>query len=61
MPGAQIHAALADDVLSNRFIREASPLVRIATVSAAAIAVGLVAAAVPVWWAAAGTAVFSRS
>jgi adenylate cyclase len=57
MPGIQIHAAVADDILSNRFIREASHLVRIATVTAAAIAVGLVATALPAWWAAAATAV----
>ena len=58
MPGVQIHAAVADDILSNRFIREAGSLARLATVGAAAIAVGLAAAAVPAWWAAAGTVVF---
>jgi adenylate cyclase len=58
MPGVQIHAAVADDILSNRFIREASRGVRIATVTAAALAVGFVATLVPAWWAAAATAVF---
>jgi adenylate cyclase len=57
MPGIQIHAAAADDILSNRFIREASRGVRIATVTGAAIVIGLVATALPAWWAAAATAV----
>jgi adenylate cyclase len=58
MPGVQIHAAVADDILSNRFIREASRVVRIGTVTSAAMVIGLVATAVPAWWAAAATAVF---
>ena len=58
MPGVQIHAAVADDILSNRFIRQASPSVRIVTVTAAAIAVGLLATFLPAWWAAAATMVF---
>jgi adenylate cyclase len=57
MPGVQIHAAVADDILSNRFIREASRSVRIVTVTAAAVAIGFIATAVPAWWAAAATAV----
>jgi adenylate cyclase len=55
MPGVQIHAAVADDILSNRFIREAGGAVRIASVVAAAVAVGLIATALPAWWAAAAT------
>ena len=58
MPGVQVHAAAADDILSNRFIRDASPAVGIVTVTAAAMAVGLVATALPAWWAAAATALF---
>jgi adenylate cyclase len=58
MPGLNIHAAVADDVLSNRFIRETSGRVRIATVIAAAVAVGLVATFLPAWWATVATAVF---
>ena len=58
MPGVQIHAAVADDILSNRFIREASRGVRIAIVTGAAIAIGLIATALPAWWAAAATAMF---
>lgn len=58
MPGVQIHAAVADDILSNRFIRQASPTVRVVTVTAAAIAVGLLATVLPAWWAAAATMVF---
>jgi adenylate cyclase len=51
MPGMQIHAAVADDILSNRFLRAAPGSVRVALVAAAAIAVGIVAATVPAWWA----------
>lgn len=61
MPGAQIHAAVADDILSNRFIREAGGRVRVATVVGAAIAVGLVATALPAWWAAAATVLFAAA
>src|SRR3954452_2364993 len=53
MPGVQIHAAVADDILSNRFIHEAGGGVRLASVIAAAIAVGLIATSLPAWWAAA--------
>ena len=61
MPGVQIHAAVADDILSNRFIREARGRVRVATVVGAAIAVGLVATALPAWWAAAATVLFAAA
>jgi adenylate cyclase len=57
MPGVQIHAALADDILSNRFIHEAGRNVRVATVTAAAIAAGIAATMLPAWWAAAATAI----
>ena len=58
MPGINVHAAVADDVLSSRFIREAGPGVRVATVTAAAAVIGIVATTVPAWWATAATAVF---
>ena len=51
MPGIQIHAAVADDILSNRFMRAAPERVRFGSVVAAAVAVGLVATFVPAWWA----------
>jgi adenylate cyclase len=51
MPGIQIHAAVADDVLSGRFLGRASTLARITTVVSMALVVGLVAAWLPVWWA----------
>ncbi len=57
MPGVQIHAGVADDILSNRFIRAASGGVRVATITGAAIAIGLVATALPAWWATGATAV----
>jgi adenylate cyclase len=56
MPGINIHAAVADDVLSNRFIAPASSSFRVATVLALASVVGVTAALVPAWWAAGATA-----
>jgi adenylate cyclase len=53
MPGIQIHASVADDFLSNRFMRPESRVVRIAAVLALAVPLGLVATLVPAWWAAA--------
>jgi len=58
MPGVQIHAAAADEILSGRFIRQASTGVRIATVTACALVVGLIATLMPAWWATAGAALF---
>jgi adenylate cyclase len=51
-----VHAAVADDVLSNRFLRPASNLVRVVTVLLSAIAIGLVATIIPAWWATGVTA-----
>jgi adenylate cyclase len=51
MPGIQIHAAVADDILSNRFIRPASGWVRVVSVVAGALVVGAAAALLPAWWA----------
>ncbi|MEO5740530.1 MAG: adenylate/guanylate cyclase domain-containing protein [Vicinamibacterales bacterium] len=51
MPGIQVHAAVADDFLSNRFMRPESRGVRVALVVALALVVGLVAAILPAWWA----------
>jgi adenylate cyclase len=51
MPGIQIHAAVADDILSNRFIRPASGWVRVVSVVAGALVVGTAAALLPAWWA----------
>jgi adenylate cyclase len=55
MPGAQIHAAMADDVLSNRFMAPVRATMRLATVVGAGLAVGVIAALVPAWWALAAT------
>jgi adenylate cyclase len=43
MPGIQLHASMADSVLTNRFIRQAPAWTRVAAVIAAAVAVGLLA------------------
>jgi adenylate cyclase len=53
--GIQLHATMADNLLSNRFIRPASDRVRIATVIVAALIVGLLAAFLSFTPAAAGT------
>jgi len=52
MPGIQIHASVADDFLSNRFMRPESRTVRIALIAAIALVAGLFAAMLPAWWAA---------
>ncbi len=52
MPGIQVHAAVADDVLSNRFMRPESRGVRMALVVLMALGVGAVATLLPAWWAA---------
>jgi adenylate cyclase len=51
MPGIQVHAAVTDDFLSNRFMKPESRAVRIALVLTFAVIVGLIAAIVPAWWA----------
>jgi adenylate cyclase len=56
MPGIQIHAAVADDLLSNRFMRAAPDRVRVATVLAAGLVIGVIAAILPAWWATGVTA-----
>ncbi|MEI7688090.1 MAG: adenylate/guanylate cyclase domain-containing protein, partial [Planctomycetota bacterium] len=55
MPGSQIHAAVADQILSRRFVRPASTAVRVATVVAAGLAIGIAATTVPAGWATVGT------
>jgi adenylate cyclase len=47
MPGIQLHATVADSVLSNRFIRTAPGGWRLASTSGVAILVGLMAALLP--------------
>jgi adenylate cyclase len=51
MPGIQVHAAVADDLLSKRFMRPAPDGVRLATVLAGGLIIGIVAVVVPAWWA----------
>ena len=58
MPGVQVHAAVADDILSNRFMTPSGNGARVATVVASGLLVGLVSTLVPAWWAAGGTLVF---
>ncbi len=55
MPGVQVHASMADSLLSNRFIRPASTRSRLLSVVAAAASVGLMAALLPFVGAAVGT------
>ena len=54
MPGIQLHASMADSILSGHFIRPASEPVRIATTIALAVLVGLMATLLPYLAAAAG-------
>ena len=57
MPGIQLHASIADSIMSNRFIRQASDRSRVLTTIGAALLVGLMAAFLPFIGAAAGTLV----
>ena len=47
MPGVQMHASIADSIISNRFIRPAGPGWKVAAAIAGAIIVGLLAAFFP--------------
>lgn len=58
MPGSQIHAAVADQILSGRFLRPASTSFRLASVSVAGLAVGILATTVPAGWATLAAVVF---
>jgi len=51
MPGVQVHAAAVDDLLSGRFLWPATARVRIASVVAGALLLGVVATMLPAWWA----------
>lgn len=53
MPGIQVHAAVTDDILSNRFMTPAHSWVRIAAVLGLSVLVGTFATLVPAWWASA--------
>jgi adenylate cyclase len=55
MPGISVHAAVADDILSNRFMRVAPEGVRVASVLVAGILVGSIATLLPAWWATAAS------
>ena len=52
MPGIQVHASVADDFLSNRFMHPESRGVRAALVLTMALTIGLIATLLPAWWAA---------
>lgn len=57
MPGIHIHAAVADDILSKRFMYPINTPTRVATVLAAGLTVGVIATVLPAWWALAATLV----
>ena len=56
MAGINIHAAVADDILSNRFMHPIDEGVRIGSVLAVGIITGVIAVIFPAWWATAITA-----
>jgi adenylate cyclase len=55
MPGIQIHAAVADDILSNRFIRPAGVGSQLALILVAGLLIGTIATLLPAWYATAAT------
>ena len=58
MPGSQIHAAVADQILSRHFVRPGSTFVRVASVLAAGLIIGIAAATIPAGWATIGTVAY---
>jgi adenylate cyclase len=54
MIGIQLHASVADSILSNRFLRPAPGWTAVAATAGGALLIGLVSAALPFWLAAAG-------
>jgi adenylate cyclase len=54
MRGIQLHASIADSILSNRFLRPAPGWTAVAAVAVGALLVGLMSATLPFWVAAAG-------
>lgn len=61
MAGIQIHAAVADDVLSNRFMRPQAGRVTAMGTIGMALVVGVIAVLVPAWWAAVIAAGFAAA
>jgi adenylate cyclase len=61
MPGIQIHAAVADDILSSRFMRPAGGAARVFIVLVCALAVGVIATLIPAWYAAAATIILAAA
>ena len=57
MSGIQVHAGVADDLLSNRFLRVAGAGTTLASVIVASVTVGTLAVMVPPWWATTATVV----
>jgi len=56
MPGIQVHAAIADDLLSGRFMRRARPGLNAAVLVLAAVPAGVIATTLAAWYAAGLTA-----
>jgi adenylate cyclase len=56
MRGIQLHGAVADSILSNRFLRPGRRWTRVGATLAAAVIVGLMSATLPFWVAAVGAA-----
>jgi adenylate cyclase len=57
MPGINIHAAVADNILSNLFMRPESDRLTVAIVVLMALAIGVIATEIPAWWATGAAAV----
>jgi adenylate cyclase len=58
MPGMQVHAGEADDILSNRFLREGSSAARFLIVVGSSLAAGLIATLLTAFWATGVVALF---
>jgi adenylate cyclase len=58
MAGIHVHAAVADDILSARFLSPPSTPLRLSTVLVSAVLIGALASVLAAWWAAAATLVW---
>ena len=59
MPGIQIHAAVADDILSDRFMRPAGTSTRVFVLLLCALAAGAIATLLPAWYATGATVILA--
>jgi len=58
MPGVNVHASVADDILSNRFLAPPRTAATLVAALTCGLIIGVGAALMPAWWATGGTVAF---